>query len=325
MIIYVEKQALWYTQTQKILERFSSANIIEIENYKNIFDKNISSFETKKSIILAKLQSSSITKAPSGYGHTSEAYFFKTSLNCIYDCDYCFLKGAFKNENMVFFVNYEDIFNQIKHTIYEQTKHTQKTLWFYSSDYSDILWMDNISDFCVNFIEFFEQFDEKKVQMEIRTKSANIRSLLALDFVPQNTEIAFSLNPQVLIDRYETGTASLEHRIKSINILIEKWFQVWLRFLPLLPVANYYEIYEDFIEYIQKNIDLCKISSIFASGLLYTKKDYNVIMKKFPDLDILHMLELEQDDFYRESKKVRNDFYSLFKNMDSRCILCLEN
>ncbi|MBT3727073.1 hypothetical protein HOG21_05325 [bacterium] len=58
---------------------------------------------------------------------------------------------------------------------------------------------------------------------------------------------------------------------------------------------------------------------------MYTKKDYNKILLKYPDLDILHMLELDKDNFYRESKKVRNDFYTMFKNLDNSCILCLEN
>ena len=58
---------------------------------------------------------------------------------------------------------------------------------------------------------------------------------------------------------------------------------------------------------------------------MYTKKDYKKILLKYPDLDILHMLELDKDNFYRESKKVRNDFYTMFKNLDNSCILCLEN
>lgn len=325
MIIYVEKRAMKFPQVEQLLGRFSSASVIKINNYKNIFDKNISSFETKKSIILAELQSNPITLAPPGYGHTPHAYFFKTSLNCIFDCDYCFLKWAFKNENMVFFMNYEKIKDDIKNTIEIHQSDTSKKgdIWFYSSDYSDILGMDGISNFCEEFIGFFEEFSG--IHMEIRTKAANIKPLLNLWYVPQNTEIAFSLNPQELIDRYETGTASLDQRIDAINTLLEKWFRVGLRFLPLLPVRDYKNIYTQFIEYIDSQINMSKIGSVFASGLLYTKKDYNVILKKYPELDILHMLDLESDDFYRESKNVRNDFYTMFKNLDKRCILCLEN
>ncbi|MDP3381629.1 MAG: hypothetical protein Q8S84_09375 [bacterium] len=38
--------------------------------------------------------------------------------------------------------------------------------------------------------------------------------------MPKNTEIAFSLNPQILIDKYEKSTSSLDARIEAINKLI---------------------------------------------------------------------------------------------------------
>ena len=183
--------------------------------------------------------------------------------------------------------------------------------------------MDNLSWFCKEFIPFFEW--KEGIMMEIRTKSSNIKPLLDLWFIPKNTEIAFSLNPQEMIDKYEKGTSSLDSRIEAINKLLKLWFKVWVRFLPLLPVKNYEKIYWDFVELLKKKIDFCDLYSSFASGLLYTKKDYNKMMTKYPELDILHMLDLDNDWFYRESKKVRNTFYKMFKELDGWCILCLEN
>jgi spore photoproduct lyase len=55
MIIYLEKNAKKYIVTQKILEKFKDLQIIEIDNYKNIFDKNTGDFPALKSIIIAKL------------------------------------------------------------------------------------------------------------------------------------------------------------------------------------------------------------------------------------------------------------------------------
>ena len=320
MIIYIEKQAINYPQTQKIIEKFKNSSIIFIDNYKNIFDKDYTNLDSKKALIVAKLNSNSVSEAPAWYGHTKSAYFLKTSLNCVFDCDYCYLKWAFKNENMVIFVNYEDIKNELIEKI--KTLPIDVENWFYSGDYSDIIWMDSFSNFSSEFIQFFEQFEN--VKMEIRTKSANIKPLLDLWFIPKNTEIAFSLNPQMLIDKYEKWTSSLDARIESINKLLSLWFKVWIRFLPLLPVKNYEEIYRDFVEYVNSKINMCDINSTFASGLLYTKKDYNKILSKYKDLDILHMLELDNDWFYRESKKVRDTFYTMFKNLDEKCILCLE-
>lgn len=326
MIIYIEKQAKHYPQSQKVLEKFSGATIIEIDNYKNVFDKKTSGLKEQKSFILAKLESPAVSEAPAWYGHTAQAYFFKTSLNCIYDCSYCYLKWAFTTEHMVFFVNYGDIREQISKQIL-QLSHTNKNpksgIWFYSSDYSDIQGMDGISWFNQEFIPFFEKFSW--VNMEIRTKSGNIGSLLDLWYAPKNTEIAFSLNPQELISQFETGTASLEKRYQAINTLIDAWWRVGIRLLPLLPVKNYQEIYTKFFQDLQENIPLEAISSNFASWLLYTKDDYKTMIKKYPNLSILHYLDLEQDNFYRESREVRSWFYKEIKKLDKKCMLCLEN
>lgn len=325
MLIYIEKEALDLPQTKKILKKYKNIKPIIIDNYKNIFDKNYKNLDIKKSLILANLKSKSVTEAPSGYGHTLSSLFFKTWLNCVFDCSYCYLKWAFKNENMVLFLNYEDIKKEISEKIFELKKDFPETThWFYSWDYSDIVWIDNLSWFCQEFIPFFENFWEN-IMMEIRTKSANIKPFLDLDFIPKNTEISFSLNPQILIEKYEKWTSSLEKRVEAINILLSKWFKVWVRFLPILPVKDWKEIYNEFIDYIEKNIDMEKIYSSFASGLLYTKKDYNKMLQKYPDLDILYMLELENSDFYRESKKFRTEVYEMFKKLDKRCIFCLEN
>ena len=299
MLIYIEKQAKDYSQTKNL--------------------------DTKKALIIAKLNSKSVSRAPCWYWHSESSYFFKTWLNCVFDCSYCYLKWAFKNDNIVLFVNYDDIKNEIEEKISELRKELPDSAhWFYSWDYSDIVWIDNLSNFIENFVPFFEKFWDD-VMMEIRTTSSNVKPFLDLWFIPKNTEISFSLNPEILVKKYEKWASSLEKRIEAINILLEKWFKVWLRFLPILPVKNWEEVYSEFIAYIKEKIDISKIYSSFASWLLYTKKDYNKMLQKYPDLDILYMLELENDDFYRESKVFRNKIYTMFKEFDKRCIFCLDN
>jgi spore photoproduct lyase len=161
--------------------------------------------------------------------------------------------------------------------------------------------------------------------MEVRTKSTNIEEIFNLWFIPKNTEFAFSLNPQILIDKYEKWTPSLDDKIKVINKLLEQGYKVWLRFLPLLPVKDYEEIYREFVKYIKKNIDIKKIHSSFASGLLYTKEDYNKILKKYQKLDILHRLKLEKDDFVRTDREARDFFYKIFKDWDENCMICMDD
>jgi spore photoproduct lyase len=139
-------------------------------------------------------------------------------------------------------------------------------------------------------LPFFEQFEH--VLLETRTKSANIEELILLarkGNVFKNTEIAFSLSPEPITNEYEKGTASLQKKLEAIQILLELKYRVGLRFLPLLPVENYWEVYEALIEEVKKHIDTAKISSIFIAPLIYNKGDFSVMKKvsSFPFLTAL--------------------------------------
>jgi len=67
-----------------------------------------------------------------------------------------------------------------------------------------------------------------------------------------------------------------------------------------------------------------KVSSTFVSWLLYTKWDYNNMLKKYPKLDILYRLKEEKDWFIREDREMRDYFYNLFRNLDEKCFICLD-
>lgn len=316
MILYIEKKVREMPQTQQIIALYKNADVVFIDNYKNIFDKNIAG-NTEKSCIIAAVNNA-ILEAPQGYGFSGKWYFLKNSLNCIYDCSYCYLKGAFKNDIPVYFVNYDDIKKQILETI----KDTPSPTWFYSSDYSDNLATDALTWFTQTFIPFFETLPN--AMMEIRTKSTNIQWLLEIQSA-KHTEIAFSLNPEEIVKKYEIWTPSLDMRLKAIRMLVEKNWKVGIRFLPLLDIPNYQKIYTEFLNYVEANLDFSKIHSVFIWGLMYTQEDYVKILKKQPHLDILYSLEKGNDGFVREKREVRDWFYTLFWNKISKCNVCLDS
>lgn len=181
----------------------------------------------------------------------------------MYDCSYCYLKGAFKNTNVpVIFVNYDDMKEQILKVV-QETRNTlseDTPIWFYTSDHSDNLAIDHLSEFTSNFFPFFDTLPN--VKMEIRTKSANVSRILKLK-PSANVEVAFSLNPTEVIEKYELKTPALDMRIAAINTLIDAGWQVGVRFLPLLEIENYQEIYPKFVEYVVSKIDFDKVYSVF--------------------------------------------------------------
>ena len=262
---------------------------------------------------------------PKNYGYPWKSFFFRTSLNCVFDCEYCYLKGNFKTKYPVIFVNYEDISNAIENKIQQlRTTWYKGQITFYASNYSDIQWLDSLSWFNAYFIPFFEQFEN--VLMETRTKSANIDSLLLCNNLRpfKNTEIAFSLNPEEIIGRFEKATAPLAARYNAITTLLEKNYKVGLRFLPLLPVKNYRTIYKTFLEEVKSAIDVGKINSIFIASLIYNQGDFKTMQKKNPYSELRRFVKLHDNGLVKLPDEVFENFVTLFKEAFPEKTICFD-
>lgn len=88
-----------------------------------------------------------------------------------------------------------------------------------------------------------------------------------------------------------------------------------LRFLPLLPVPGYVEIYEQFLRELCQEIDINNVNSIFLATLIYNKQDWITIQKKESDLPagrqgfkLLKDLEVGEDGLVRVSAADREVF-----------------
>ena len=320
MLIYYESKVKDHNLTKEIFNHFWNCEKIEIQHYKNLFDINIGSYKTEPFIILAKQEHIAILPTPENYWFPWKSYFFKPSLNCFFNCKYCYLQWTFKNRFPVFFLNYEDMQNEIINKIkQERQSWFEWQITFYASNYADLLATEDISHFHKNFLPFCNSLPNNVI-IETRTKSDNISSLL--DYIkawnkPSNKiEIAFSLSPREIATKYELWTASLERKIDAINKLINNWFRAWLRFLPLLPVHNYKEIYEKFLNEITGNIPIEKIASITIAPLIFNEWDYNVLTKKYnddEDFNFINKLEKNQHNLWTLSNDEISTFKMLFE------------
>lgn len=309
MILYIEQQARNHPQTHRIMSHFSHAEVVYIKHYKNIFDKRLS-YKTKDCLIIARQTWRVMLPVPASYGYGTQSFFLRTSLNCVFDCEYCYLKGAFRNDFPVFFVNYDEIKERIVETLEEQRNQWVKwNIWIYPSNWTDLLWSEHIASFHHQFLSFFDTL--VWVQVESRTKSTAVRQLLSLP-APVNTEIAYSLNPQIIINNHETWTPPLKKRFAAINKLLDAWWRVWLRLMPLIPVDNYIHVYDSFFEEIKYEIDIDRCSSLFFWWFLLTKKDFSVMTKKNPQWMLWkHLTESDDSKILRTSYHIREELYWL--------------
>lgn len=113
--IYVEEEIAEHPRVKQILACFMKAEIVYIRHYKDVFCRRRQDYEEQhhaQNLILAKKTGSLIYQGAPVCQNFGNTYFYYTScmMNCIYDCEYCYLKGMYPSANIVIFVNIEDIF-----------------------------------------------------------------------------------------------------------------------------------------------------------------------------------------------------------------------
>ncbi len=292
--VFIEKGV----EKNRINLNLSKKKVVEIDDYVACFHN----LKDKNGIVFANKKGEFLRKTPSNYTPSgSYGYSILNAYNCIYDCSYCFLKGYFRSFNPVIFLNYEDYFSAIKKTVQEDKA---RPLYFYSGTFSDSLAMAGFSNFNEKLIDFFREFTDEDIFLELRTKSDNINFLLETEPC-RNIIVAFSLNPQPIIDRYEHLTPSLKKRMEAIELLDSAGYKIGVRLDPV-----FVERLNDYNELLTEINKIKNLHSIEVGFLRFDKNDYKNIIKKAPF--ILKNLVFDRG-MYRYNKEFRERALEFFK------------
>ena len=263
--IYVEKQALGFPVTKDILARFRSAQVITVRHYKDVFNRKRQDYRAQsdsKKLILAVNNSSRIFEGSDmcqDHGH-KRFYYASNVMNCLFDCDYCFLKGMYPTANILMFVNFEDYAADV-------LKMLQDGPMYLSVSYeTDLPAMNGIYDMTSLWCKFAAEHPE--LTLEIRTKSAN-RAVVPAD----NIIYSFTLSPEEIIERYEHHTASLDARLKAVRDAYDSGCKVRLCFDPLMYVSDYASCYNTFMDKVLSEVDFTKVFDI-SVGAFRISKEY---------------------------------------------------
>ena len=280
--IYIESEVREHQITRKIVKHFSKADIVNCNRYTEIFNRRAQDFRLQKqkaSLILAKKHDRFVHQAPDGYGVGGDRnYYFSIMLNCMYDCRYCFLQGMFRSANHVVFVNYEDFLANIHSRLSEHRK--SEEVWFFSGYDCDSLAMEPMLGFADYFMDAAQS--ERNLWLELRTKSTQIRSLLARDPIP-NVVIAFSFTPQQISSELEHRVPSVCKRVEAILKLQEKGWKVGLRFDPLVFVKDYRCQYRELFESLFLNLNHQLLHSVSIGVFRLPKSFYRNLERLYPD------------------------------------------
>ncbi len=285
--VYIERAIETHPRVRQILARFDHAEIIVCDRYGEIFNPKAQNFRLQKqnpSLILAHKHEGHVLPAPEGYGVGSrENYYFSHMLNCIYDCRYCFLQGMYQSAHYVVFVNFEDMTDTI--TALSSELHNQRP-WFFSGYDCDSLAFEPVTGFMQHCLNVFERLPN--ACLEIRTKSTQVRSLLNRPAL-KNVVVAFSFTPEDFSRRFEHGVPGVHKRIKAMQMLQSRGWNIGLRFDPMMAYHNYRTSYKALFELIFDKLDGESIHSVSMGEFRMPSGFFKKIKKIYPEEPLFHL------------------------------------
>lgn len=264
-VIYVERAVLEHPNTALILSRFPRACVITIEHYKDIFNRsrqNAAVQSASKALILAQNKGKLIYEgAPvcQDFGYKNFCYCTSV-MNCIFDCDYCFLKGMYSTSNIVIFVNIEDYGREALNIA------ADKETYLCVSYDSDISAMTGIIDYETYWAELASH--NENLTVELRTKGIPVSSVSS-----ERVIYAFTISPEIIIDRFEKHTPGLNARLQAANCLIDSGCRVRLCFDPMIYITDWRVAYEKMYAAVRSSLPLDKIKDV-SIGTFRISRDY---------------------------------------------------
>lgn len=296
--IFIEKGARDYALTKSILNRFPKSHLVEIDRYQEVFNRSRQNWRDSKigqKLIIAKKTEPFLYPASDVIQGAKNGGIFYTTpiLNCIYDCDYCFLQGKFNSAHAVIFVNDHDFFSAAK----QQLNEGPFTLC--PSYETDLLAFQSIAPWWSSWVEFATR--NPSVTVELRSKSSVSGPILALSPV-NNVILSWSIAPHEISHKYEKGTPMTNNRLNAARVAIDHGWKVRLCIDPILPIKGWQDIYRGFIRDLAAKFPVRDVMDIWVGTFRMNSEHLNRIKSQRDDSDIL---------FYPFKTEGENACYSL--------------
>lgn len=331
--IFVEEGSSDYEITKNLLHKYPQITPKIVSNGTEAFMDlgKISADpigEGKKRLFIGRQKGVFLKKCPGTKNMVCCNYYvLNLATQCSLDCSYCILQEYFQNNPVLkVFCNIEDCFPEIESLIQARPK---GTLRIGTGEFTDSLALDEIAGFSNALIPFF--LGKKNLILELKTKTTRIANLLRHKNA-SNIVIAWSMNPDPVIQCEEGGASTVEERIEAACECMGKGYRIAFHFDPVILYEGWEEGYKETVKRIFQRLEARKIVWISVGGLRYRPALKEVIRERFPKSKLLtgeHLMG--EDGKMRYLKSLRVNAYRKIvgwiksHNPSVRVYLCMES
>jgi len=307
--IYVEKEIRNNPETCKIIAEFPNANIIEINDCKDVFfrkNQDVMSQHKSRQLILATQHAKMLYKGAPVCQNFGNEHFYYTSCvkNCIFDCEYCYLKGMYPSGNVVVYVDLDRIFEEV------QEKLKDHPMYICISYDTDLMAFEEKIHFVERWIDFC--IENPDLRIEIRTKSANKMSFSRLKKCDRAI-FAFTLSPDEVVSAYEKNTPGLLSRVECAKYALENGYSVRLCFDPMIYVSDWEKKYKRMLDLVSENIDMQKIMDASVGGFRISSSYLRKMRKIDSKSEIIWFPYDNIDGYYQYPMDIQEEMIKTFE------------
>jgi len=237
----------------------------------------------KRKLYLAKHKGEFFKKCPGSDGQVCCNYFvINFASNCPMDCSYCYLQEYLAdNSALTVFSNVGDLIDEADQVI---RKHCGMFFRVGTGEITDSLALEPLTGMVGELMPYF--VEQPNVLLELKTKSDCVDTLL--DFDPKGrVVVAWSMNPQRVIDWDETDTASFSERLSAARRCQSAGYRLGFHFDPMIEYPSWEKDYQAMIEEMFATIDWKRLSWLSLGVLRNTPGLKRAMRERFPGTQLL--------------------------------------
>jgi len=282
--LYIDKDVADTSEVRSISNRLNLPGEI-VENAQVVYDKISAAADPvrkgKEILFLTRNRGAFIKKCPGTRSYTCCGYeILHIGTFCHMDCTYCILQSYFHPPMLQYFVNHNDLFEELGRIATDSAIHRIGT-----GEFTDSLIWELWTDLSNRLVPAFAA--QKHAILELKTKTTAIERLEQLS---HNRKIitAWSINTLRVIAEEEQRTASLTARLKAAA-KCESWgYPVAFHFDPILIYEGCETDYEHVVEQIFSYVSPDNIAWISLGTFRFMPALKPLIQKRFPTSKIIY-------------------------------------
>lgn len=245
---------------------------------------------------------------------------------CNMNCSYCYLQSYLNSPVMKIYSNLDHALAELKDMA---DANPEAPFRVGTGEVIDSLSLDPLTLYSRELISFFKNYP--KWTLEFKTKSAEVEQFLDVAHAG-NVVVSWSINPRLVIEREEHGTARFEERMQAARKCVDAGFQIAFHIDPMIWHPEWRESYAELASEIALRFTPREVNVISVGALRFQPEQKTMMRERFGMKSLVTSAEV----FMSEGGKMRYDlrlrqemFHFMISQLKShnpawRIFLCME-